>query len=100
MNAQLPHRCPWTGVRDVNVDAMPYRHILEYVDGTYDVGSTWHVLERAQQHNDGLGSTYTDGRLPVELVNCEEYPSFAQAFGREQQVQGWSRRKRRALIEG
>lgn len=78
---------------------MPYMYILECSDGTYYVGSTWHVLERVEQHNNGLGSVYTKRRLPVRLVYSEEYPSIAEAFGREKQVQGWSRRKRRALIE-
>jgi putative endonuclease len=75
-------------------------YILECSDGTYYVGSTWHVLERVQQHNDGQGSAYTRRRLPVMLVCTEEYASIAEAYGREKQVQGWSRRKRRALIEG
>lgn len=30
---------------------------------------------------------------------CEEFVSVAEAFAREKQVQGWSRAKRRALIE-
>lgn len=79
---------------------MPYMYILECSDGTYYVGSTWHLLERVAQHNDGLGSAYTRPRLPVRLLYSEEYPSIAEAFGREKQVQGWSRRKRRALIDG
>lgn len=79
---------------------MPYMYILECYDGTYYVGSTWHVLERVYQHNEGLGSAYTRVRLPVKLLYSEEYASIADAFAREKQVQGWSRRKRRALIEG
>jgi putative endonuclease len=79
---------------------MPYMYILECANGTYYVGCTWHVLERLQEHNDGLGAEYTRNRLPVTLVYTEEYPSIAEAFGREKQVQGWGRRKRRALIEG
>ena len=78
---------------------MPYMYILECSDGTYYVGSTWHVLERAQQHNDGLGSAYTSVRRPVRLLYSEEYSSIADAFAREKQVQGWGRRKRRVLIE-
>lgn len=78
---------------------MPYMYILECSDGTYYVGSTWHVLERVQQHNDGQGATYTRQRLPVRLLYSEEYASIADAFAREKQVQGWSRRKRRALVE-
>jgi putative endonuclease len=36
----------------------------------------------------------------VKLVYCEEYEHVADAFYREKQVQGWSRRKREALING
>lgn len=66
---------------------MPYIYILECTDGTYYVGSSWHVLERLEQHNDGPGSVYTRSRLPVTSVHVEEYPSIADAFGREEQVQ-------------
>jgi putative endonuclease len=79
---------------------MPYMYSLGCADGTYYVGSTWHVLERVQQHNDGLGSAYMRNRLSVALAYSEEYTSIADAFGREKQVQGRSRRRRRALIEG
>jgi putative endonuclease len=36
--------------------------------------------------------------LPVKLVYCEEFQSVKQAFDREKQVQGWSRKKKEALI--
>ena len=38
--------------------------------------------------------------LPVKLVYVEEYPRIDHAFYREKQVQGWSRKKKEALIEG
>ncbi|MCX7879010.1 MAG: GIY-YIG nuclease family protein, partial [Ignavibacteria bacterium] len=36
---------------------------------------------------------------PVELVYYEEYDRIDEAFYREKQIQGWSRRKKEALIE-
>jgi putative endonuclease len=36
----------------------------------------------------------------VKLVYCEEYDRIDDAFYREKQVQGWTRRKREALING
>jgi putative endonuclease len=36
----------------------------------------------------------------VNLVYCEEYDRVDDAFYREKQVQGWTRRKREALING
>ncbi len=42
---------------------------------------------------------HTKKRLPVKLVYCEPYDRIDHAFHREKQVQGWSRRKKQALIE-
>lgn len=39
-------------------------------------------------------------RLPVKLVYVEWHSSIAKAFKREKQIQGWSRRKKEALIYG
>ncbi len=46
-----------------------------------------------------MGANFTKKRLPVELVYYKEYARIDEAFYREKQVQGWSRRKKRALIE-
>ncbi|HEX5810456.1 MAG TPA: GIY-YIG nuclease family protein, partial [Anaerolineales bacterium] len=67
---------------------------------SYYVGSTRNLDLRFLQHQSGKGSKYTSGRLPVELVYCEEYECVSDAFSREKQVQGWTRRKREALING
>ena len=55
---------------------------------------------RISQHQEGVGANYTSKRLPVKLVYCEEYARIDDAFYREKQVQGWTRRKREALING
>jgi putative endonuclease len=36
----------------------------------------------------------------VELVYSAEFPDIRQAYAAEKQVQGWSRAKREALIQG
>jgi putative endonuclease len=36
----------------------------------------------------------------VKLIYCEEHDRVDEAFYREKQVQGWTRRKREALING
>ena len=79
---------------------MPHMYMLECADGSYYTGSTWHLKRRLQQHQDGLGANHTAKRLPVTLVYCEYFDRVEDAFHREKQVQGWSRRKKRALIEG
>ena len=79
---------------------MPYVYILECSDGSYYTGSTWDLAQRLAQHQAGVGADYTAQRLPVRLVYSEQYDRVEEAFRREKQVQGWSRRKKRALIEG
>ncbi len=79
---------------------MPWMYILECPDGTYYVGSTTSLESRIYQHQQGHGAVYTSRRLPVELVYCEEFPTISKAYAREKQVQGWSRKKREALIMG
>jgi putative endonuclease len=38
--------------------------------------------------------------LPVNLVYYEEYDRIDEAFYREKQIQKWSRKKKKALIDG
>jgi putative endonuclease len=79
---------------------MAWMYILQCSDDSYYVGSTKNLDLRFSQHQSGKGSRYTSGRLPVTLVYCEEYDRVVDAFYREKQVQGWTRRKREALING
>ncbi|NLF50626.1 MAG: GIY-YIG nuclease family protein [Leptolinea sp.] len=79
---------------------MPYVYILECSDGTYYTGSTWDIEERLYQHQTGIGANHTRVRLPVRLVFFEEYDRVDEAYAREKQIQGWSHRKKKALIEG
>lgn len=47
----------------------------------------------------GQGANYTKNRIPVTLVYYEVYNRIDYAFYREKQVQGWSRKKKEALIK-
>jgi len=38
--------------------------------------------------------------LPVKLIYYEEYQRIDEAFFRKKQVQGWSSKKKEALING
>ena len=75
-------------------------YILKCSDNSYYVGSTNNLILRIEEHKHGEGAEYTRHRLPVELVYYEECQSIKEAFMREKQVQGWSRKKREALING
>ena len=71
-----------------------YMYILECSDDTFYTGSTKNLERRLQQHQNGEGANYTSKRLPVKLVYFEEYQRIDEAFYREKQVQGWSRKKK------
>jgi putative endonuclease len=81
---------------------MAWTYILECADGSLYVGSTTDLERRVSQHNLGLGAAYTRlrRRRPVRLVWAAEYARVEDAFFYEKQIQGWSRAKRLALIEG
>ncbi len=77
-----------------------FMYILECADGSYYTGSTKNLELRLAQHQSGEGANHTKKRLPVRLVYFEEYQRIDEAFYREKQVQGWSRKKKEALIIG
>ncbi|KAA0127246.1 GIY-YIG nuclease family protein [Chryseobacterium sp. SN22] len=77
-----------------------YLYILLCSDGSYYTGSTNDLERRLAQHQSGEGANHTRKRLPVRLVYYEEYDRIDLAFYREKQIQGWSRRKKEALING
>ncbi|MGW2092409.1 GIY-YIG nuclease family protein [Promicromonospora sukumoe] len=79
---------------------MAHMYILRCSDGSFYVGSTVDLERRLGQHNEGEGAAYTRRRRPVALVHSEEFSRIDDAHVREKQVQGWSRAKRLALIEG
>ncbi|WP_246255814.1 GIY-YIG nuclease family protein [Cyclobacterium plantarum] len=75
-------------------------YILECADGSYYTGSTTDLDRRLLQHQMGEGANHTKARLPVSLVYFETYGRIDEAYYREKQVQGWSRKKKEALING
>ena len=76
-----------------------FMYILQCSDGSYYTGSTKDLELRIRQHNAGEGANYTRKRLPVKLVYYEEFQRIDDSFYREKQIQGWSRKKKEALIE-
>ena len=75
-------------------------YILECSDGSYYTGSTKDLIRRLEQHQSWEGANYTAKWLPVKLIYYEQYDRIDDAFYREKQVQGWSRRKKQALMKG
>lgn len=79
---------------------MPWMYIVRCSDGSYYVGSTWNLEVRVAQHNAGEGARYTAHRRPVEVVYACQFDRVDEAYAAEKRVQGWSRAKREALIDG
>ena len=77
-----------------------YLYILRCSDNSYYTGHTDELEERLAKHDRGEYSGYTSARRPVELAFSHQFPSRDEAFRAEQQVKGWSRRKKEALIGG
>lgn len=77
-----------------------YTYILKCIDDSYYTGSTKFLAKRIQQHQNGEGAKHTKSRLPVELVYVEVFDRIDYAFYREKQIQGWSCKKKEALISG
>ncbi|MCF6306657.1 MAG: GIY-YIG nuclease family protein [Flavobacteriaceae bacterium] len=77
-----------------------FMYILKCFNDLYYTGSTINLEKRVVQHNAGEGSNFTKKHLPVKLVYFEEFQRIDEAFYREKQIQGWSRKKKEALING
>ena len=77
-----------------------YVYILECANGKYYTGSTKDLAKRFQEHQMGLGANFTRKYLPIKLIYVEVFDRIDFAFYREKQIQGWSRKKKEALIRG
>jgi putative endonuclease len=77
-----------------------YTYILKCANGAYYIGSTTDLERRMWEHDHCEGANFTKKHLPVKLVYVEEYNRIDDAFNREQQLKGWTRAKKEALING
>lgn len=78
-----------------------YVYILKCSDRSYYTGHTENLELRLAQHQQRYFSNcYTAIRLPVKLVFQQELATRAEAFNLEQQIKGWSRKKKEAMMQG
>jgi putative endonuclease len=77
-----------------------YVYIIECIDGFYYTGLTWKADLRWMQHLSGLGSKFTSKHRPKEIVYLEEFENLEEARKREEQIKGWTRKKKEMLISG
>ena len=75
-------------------------YILRCADNSYYTGHTDNLEDRIAKHKTGEIEGYTSTRLPVMLVFSEEFPTREEALACEQQIKGWSRNKKEALMRG
>jgi putative endonuclease len=76
-------------------------YILRCADGSYYTGHTDNIEKRIGEHAIGaIGNCYTFNRRPLELAFCQEFMTRAEALVSEQQIKGWSRKKKEAMIRG
>ena len=80
---------------------MPFwTYMLHCRGGTFYTGHTDNLDRRVNEHMSGDVPGFTHDRLPVELVWSEEFLTRHEALAAEQQIKGWSRAKKLALIRG
>jgi len=77
-----------------------YVYILECADCSYYTGVTNDPESRLSQHNsDNYPESYTHSRRPLKMKYCEYFTDPIQAIAWEKKIKGWSRRKKKALID-
>jgi putative endonuclease len=78
---------------------MFYVYILRCKDKSYYTGHTDNLENRLNQHYSAVFPTcYTASRLPVELMYSTTFATRIEAITAEKQIQGWTRKKKEALI--
>ncbi|MGH8457214.1 MAG: GIY-YIG nuclease family protein [Stenotrophobium sp.] len=75
-------------------------YILKCSDESYYTGHTDNLEKRLGEHQQGLVKSYTSTRLSVELMFSKECSTREEALTAEQQIKGWSRKKKEALMRG
>ena len=79
---------------------MWYVYILECKNGQFYVGITDNVQQRFLEHKEGRGGSYTKKYGVTRLLYQKGFPTQHEAALREQQLKGWSRKKKLMLING
>ena len=75
-------------------------YILRCSDNSYYTGHTDNLEKRIGEHQNGFCHCYTTGRLPVVLAFSQEFSTREEALAAEQQIKGWNRKKKEAMMRG
>ncbi|MGC4251847.1 MAG: TrmJ/YjtD family RNA methyltransferase [Sphingobium sp.] len=77
-----------------------HAYMLRCSDDSYYLGHTDDLERRIAQHQAGEIVGYTRNRRPISLVWQQDFTTREEALAAEQQIKGWSRKKKEALIAG
>ena len=75
-------------------------YILVCANGALYTGMTSNLDRRLDEHFSGRGGPYTQTCKPIQFLWCESHRDRFAAAKRERQVNGWTRRKKLALVRG
>jgi tRNA/rRNA methyltransferase len=73
-------------------------YMLKCSDELYYIGHTDDIERRIAEHNNGQVSGYTKNRFPIKAVYIQDFMKRDEAIVAEQQIKGWSRKKKEVLI--
>jgi predicted GIY-YIG superfamily endonuclease len=77
-----------------------YVYVILCDDDSYYVGLTNDLIKRFMEHRTGVyQSCYTFRRRPLQLQYYEMIPFLQDAVQREKQIKGWTKAKKKALID-
>lgn len=78
-----------------------YVYILKCADNSYYTGITNDIARRFEEHEFGINKEcYTFKKRPLSLQFCQEFNDVLQAIYFEKKIKGWTRAKKKALIDG
>ena len=77
-----------------------WAYMLHCRAGRFYVGHTDDLERRVAQHQSGVFRGFTNALRPVELVWSQDFQTRYEALEAEDRVEGWSRKKKFALIRG
>ncbi len=76
-----------------------YVYIIEADDQSYYTGISTNIERRFQQHLEGKGAKYFNGRVPIKIVYSENQHTRSSASKREAEIKKLDKEEKKKLIE-
>ena len=71
-----------------------YVYIIESSDSSYYTGITTDLKRRFNQHTNGKGAKFFNGRKPIRIIYSEDGHTKSSASKREQEIKRLSRKEK------